>query len=317
MVAVDERRVVVTGATGLIGRKLVARLNELDYQVVAFVRNVARAKDVLPGVDRIVHYSLRSPQVESAHLAGAAAVVNLAGESLFKPFTGRRTLRRVTDDRIVGTKRLAEACSRARPHPRVFVQASSVGIYGFGPPTDEKVSESSSPLDDEYAAGSRAWEDAATKSLEGVRAVLLRFGFVLATEGGGFRWQLEQARKGKVSYFAPGTQWLPWIHIDDVVAVICDAIEDATWSGPYNIVAPEAATAEGFARALAAEIHAPPPTRSARVFAHLFVGSGAVTLLNGRRVVPQRLLERAYRFRHPDLGSAFQSLCAEGVVGSD
>jgi len=301
--------VVISGATGLIGRALVAECNDRGFRVVALARNVERAKNSLSGKAAVVRYSLGDAEVALPDLQGAAAVVNLAGESLFKPFTGRGKLRRATMERVAGTERLASACSRSPVKPQVFIQASSVGVYGFGSPKDEEVSETMAPLDDEYSVGSRAWEDAAIKNLGDIRSVLIRLGYVLAKDGGGLPRQIAQARKGKVSFFAPGRQWLPWIQLDDVVSVIVSAIEDATWQGPYNVVAPDSVTAESFARALAVATGASQPKASPRFLARVFVGAGAATVLDGRNVVPRRLIERRFPFRHPNLGEALVELC--------
>lgn len=159
-------------------------------------------------------------------------------------------MRRATQERINGTQRLAQACARAKNPPDVFVQASSIGVYGFGPPASNIVIEDSAPLPGEHSEGSLAWERAASENLPTTRVVLLRFGYVLAVEGGGLPYQLAQAAKGKVSFFRPGTQWLPWVHLADAVSVILAAIENAAWFGPYNVVAPGAVTAAQFAERL-------------------------------------------------------------------
>jgi uncharacterized protein len=305
--------VVVTGATGLIGRAIVAELARLGYRVVAFVRDVDQARKTLSRASELVQYCLGDSGGFQQALEGAGAVVNLAGESLFKPLTGRRTLRRATQERINGTQRLARACARAKSPPRAFVQASSIGVYGFGSPAPEAVAEDSAAFRGEHSEGSLAWERAARDNLPAARVVLLRFGYVLAGEGGGLPWQLTQARKGKVTFFRPGTQWLPWVHLSDVITIIVSAIEDAAWAGPYNVVAPEAVTAAEFAETLSRVTGARPAKPTPRLFAHLFLGAGAMTVLGGRRVVPKRLLEQGYSFRYGELEPALRDFC--GISG--
>jgi uncharacterized protein (TIGR01777 family) len=301
--------VIVTGATGLIGRALVGELRRRDYRVVAFVRDVDKARSTLAGASELVRYTLADSGGFEQAIEGTAAIVNLAGEPLFRPFTGRRTLRRATQERINGAQRLAQACARAKNPPHAFVQASSVGVYGFGPPAADVVAEDSAPLPGEHSEGSLAWERAARDNLPTSRVVLLRLGYVLAAEGGGLPYQLAQAAKGKVSFFRPGTQWLPWVHLADVVSFIVSAIEDAKWVGPYNLVAPEALTAAQFAEALSRATGARTPRLSPRFFAHLFMGAGAATVLDGRRVIPKRLLEQGYPFRYGELAAALRDLC--------
>jgi hypothetical protein len=299
---------VVTGATGLIGRSLVPALSGAGYRVVVLARDVEKGRRLLPEASEFVRYALRDSEGLEQVLDGVTAVVNLAGESIFKPFAGRMTLRRVTQDRIDGTRRLAQACARAKTPPRVFVQASSVGVYGFGPPAPDTVAEDSVPLAGEHSTGSLAWGRAATEYLPTTRVVLLRLAWVLAADGS-FAYQLAEAAKGKVSFFGPGNQWAPWIHLADVVAFIVAALGDSTLSGPYNLVAPESVTAAQFAETLARVTGARAPSSSARFFAHLFLGPGAITVLNGRHIVPQRLREHGWRFRYADLEPALRDLC--------
>jgi hypothetical protein len=300
--------VVVTGATGLIGRALVAELALRGYRVVAFVRNVDQARRNLRGASEFVRYSLADTGGFEPPLEGAAAVVNLAGDSLFKPFTGRGALQRATRERIRGAQQLAQACARAKNRLRTFVQASSVGVYGFGAPAPDVVTEDSIPLPGEHSEGSLAWEWAARENLPMTRVVLMRLGYVLAAEGGGLPYQLAAAAKGKASFFRPGTQWLPWVHLTDVVSVIVAAIQSTAWLGPYNVVAPDAVTAAQFAETLSRVTGARAPRPSSRLFAHVLMGAGAVTVLDGRQVVPKRLLEQGYSFRYGELAVALRHL---------
>jgi uncharacterized protein (TIGR01777 family) len=282
-------RIAVTGATGLVGRALVAALVADGHPVVALVRDPDRARDSVPGAAEYLAYQ----QEEPLAAAPAGCVVNLAGASLFRPFTGRRHLRKVTRQRVLGTRRLAEA------GPAVLINASSVGVYGFGAPSDEPVDETTAPLPGPYTEGSLAWEAATAQAPPDTRVVLLRMGYVLSADGGGLPWQLRQARNGKVSYYAPGTQWQAWIHLTDVVAVIRAAIADQRWRGAYNVVAPQPVRARQFAETLARVAGAPPPRPAPALLARLFAGAGIV--LGGRRVVPARLTRAGYEFVHTDL----------------
>ena len=284
-------RVAITGATGLIGRAVAAALVDRGYEVVVLARDPRAAREKVPAAAGYLDYQ----QGRSIDLTGVDHVVNLAGESLFRPFTGRRHLDRVTRQRIAGTAGLAGA--------RTLINASSVGVYGFGRPSDEEVDEHTAPLPGHYAEGSAAWEAAADAD----RVVLLRMGYVLAPDGGGLPYQVEQARKGKAAYFAPGTQWLPWIHRDDVVAFVLLALAEDRWRGAYNLVAPEAVRSREFAVTLAEVLGAPPPRSTPALFARLFLGAGAATLLGGRRVVPAALCRAGYRFVHPALADALRA----------
>jgi uncharacterized protein len=296
-------RIAVTGATGLVGRAVVAAMVERGHPVVALVRDPERARGSLPGAAGYVAYRQESDGAWTRTLASVDCVVNLAGASLFRPFTGRRYLRRVTHQRVAGTRRLAAALGTAG----VLINASSVGVYGFGRPSDEVVDEESAPLPGWYAEGSLAWEAATSHAPPSSRVVLLRMGYVLSADGGGLPYQLRQARKGKVSYFKPGTQWLPWIHLSDVVNVVADAIAQERWHGAYNVVAPQQVRSRQFAETLARVAGADPPRPAPAALARLFVGAGADIVLGGRRIVPARLGQAGYAFIHPDLEGALRA----------
>lgn len=301
-------RVAVTGATGLIGRAVVAALLALRYEVVVLARNPHRARDHVPGAADYVAYRQEAAGDLTALLANVDHVVNLAGAPVFRPGTGRRYLHNVTQQRIAGTERLVAALRAAPGH--TLINASSIGVYGFGPPSDEEVDEDTAPLPGRYAAGSAAWEAAAAPASPQTRVVLLRMGFVLAADGGGLPWQLQRARRGKAAYFAPGTQWVPWIHRDDVVQVVLRAVAEKHWRGAYNLVAPQQVRAREFAETLTRVIGSTPPRQTPAILARVFVGAGADILLGSRRVVPARLNQAGYEFTHPTLQDAVRACAA-------
>ncbi|WP_157228675.1 TIGR01777 family oxidoreductase [Nocardia brevicatena] len=304
-----HKRVVVTGATGTVGKALCRRLADRGDQVVAFARNTTAARASLGPEPTYVCFDLGSDGSWTEALEGADAVVNLAGATLFKPFTGRRYLDNVTQQRIEGSRRLAAAIARTTEAPKVLVQASSVGVYGFGALSDEPVTEQTSAYEGVHSRGSAAWE--ATAEISGIRAVLIRMGYVLARDGGGLPHQIQRFRSGKEAYFAPGTQWSSWIHIDDLVSLILCALDDETMAGPYNCVSPTPVRAEDFAGTLAAVVGANRPRKTPSLLAHVILGAGADIVLRGRRVVPERLQAMEFRFQYPTLDPAIRSLTPE------
>jgi uncharacterized protein (TIGR01777 family) len=304
-------RIAVIGATGLIGRAVVAALVAGRHEVAVLARDPSRAREHVPGAGGYVAYRQEEEITGdgAALLAGADHVVNLAGASVFRPFTGRRYLHKVTQQRIAGTERLVAALRAAPARARTLISASSIGVYGFGAPSDEEVGETTPPLPGHYAEGSAEWEAAAEAAGPHTRVVLLRMGYVLAAEGG-LEYQLQQARKGKAAYFAPGTQWLPWIHVDDVVEFVLRAVTEEHWRGAYNLVAPQAVRSREFAETLARVVGSPPPRKSPAVLARMFVGAGADILLGGRRVVPARMSQAGYEFAYPRLEDALRACAA-------
>lgn len=307
-------RIAVTGATGLIGRAVVAALVARRHEVVVLARDPHRAREHVPGACDYVAYRQEQETAGdgTALPADVDHVVNLAGASLFRPFTGHGYLHKVTQQRIAGTERLVAALRAAPARARTLINASSIGVYGFGPPSDEEVDEGTPPLPGRYATGSAAWEAAAEAAGPQIRVVLLRMGYVLAADGGGLPYQLAQARKGKAAYFAPGTQWLPWIHRDDVVEFILRAVTEERWRGAYNLVAPQQVRSREFAETLSRVVGSAPPRKAPALLARVFVGAGADILLGGRRVVPARVSQAGYEFVHPVLEDALHACATTG-----
>lgn len=175
---------------------MVTALLARRYEVVVLARDPRQARERVPGGIDYIAYRQEQHAADdwTSQLASVDHVVNLAGEPLFRPLTGRRYLRKATRQRIVGTERLV-AAMQAAARPRTLINASSVGVYGFGPPADEEVDEDTAPLPGRYATGSAAWEAAAAPAGPRARVVLLRMGYVLTADGGGLPWQLQEARK--------------------------------------------------------------------------------------------------------------------------
>lgn len=303
-------RILVTGGTGFIGRAVVTALAGDGHRLTVLTRDPGRARtNAAPNVE-YARFDISEPALLAGTLDGAKYVVNLAGAPLFKPFTGRRYLRKVTQDRIEVARSLVHAIKHADVPPVSMINASSVGVYGFGASTTAPVDEESAALPGAYASGSMDWEEAATVH-SSTRSIFMRLGFVLSGTGGGLEWQLQSARKGKVSYFAPGTQWLPWVHLDDVVGFVRRAVSDESWTGAYNLVSPHPPTSREFAENLAEVTAAAPPRRSSPVAARIWMGAGADIMLGGRHVVPARLIRAGFTFRHPTLVGSLRACVNE------
>lgn len=210
---VEPRRVIVTGATGLIGRALCAELNQRGDAVVVFSRDPDAAHSRLPGAAEYVAWQPQKSGPWSERLDGASAVVNLAGGPLFT--FGKRLrkadVRAETQSRIQGIRRLVHVMEVASSKPATFVSASSVGTYGYAGFSDDMYIESSPPGDDFWGQDSRGWEEAALDAERlGIRPVVLRTGYVLdATPTGGLAQQVAQFRRGFGGPVLPGRQWLP------------------------------------------------------------------------------------------------------------
>jgi uncharacterized protein (TIGR01777 family) len=295
---------VVTGATGLVGRRLVRRLLATGWAVRAVTRTPANAR--LPaGVEAVDWDGVR---VAPQRLAGASAVVHLAGEPVFGglPTPGRRD--RIFASRVDSTRALVAALGEvpAAERPGVFVCASAVGYYGSR--GEEPLPESAPPGSGFLSDVCVAWEDEARAAeVHDVRVVSLRIGIVLAAEGGALQPMSRAFRFGLGGRLGDGRQWVPWIHVDDLVAMIRAALDDPRWTGPVNAVAPtpvrNAELTETLARVVRRPALVPVPAFAVRAL----LGELAGELLGSRRVVPARAAELGFRFAAPTLREALEA----------
>jgi len=278
-------RVVVTGATGFIGKPLVEHLR-------------ARGDEVIP-LSKSGGADLEIQSAWMDQIDGADGIVHLAGEPLGAQRWDARVKQLIRDSRVEGTRNLVLAIERAQRRPRVLVSASGVDYYpvATGPVEfdDDEVTESDPPGDSFLARVCRDWEaEAYAADKLGARVVTMRTGLVLA-KGGGALAKL----KGPVGRFGTGNQWMSWIHRDDVIAAYATALTDERWQGPINLVTGSVRNYE-FAKARGGWL--PVPAFAVRAAA----GEIASGLLEGRRVVPAKLRSLGFAYSRPTLASAFQ-----------
>jgi uncharacterized protein (TIGR01777 family) len=297
-------RVTVTGATGRIGGTLVAALLARGDEVTVLSRNPERARASLGAVEAVAWDPGAEPAPPAA-LAGRDAVVHLAGEDVAQRWTDDAK-RRIMESREVGTRHLVEGLAAAEPRPRALVSSSAVGWYG--PHGDERLTEDAPAGTDFLARVVAAWEREADRAAElGMRVVKVRTGVVLEREGGALSKMLPAFRLGAGGPVAGGGQYMPWIHLDDIVGIYLAAIDGEDWSGPVNATAPEPATNAEFTRALGRALHRPAVVPVPAFGIRLLYGEMAQMVVNGQRAVPRRALELGYRFRHPELDEALRS----------
>lgn len=297
-------RVTITGATGLIGRKLVAALQQRGDDVTVLSRSPDRAAREL-GVEAVGWQPLQEPAPADA-LAGRDAVVHLLGENVAQRWT-ERARAAIRDSREVGTRNLVAGLRAAQPAPAALVSASAVGYYG--PHGDEIVDESTPPGDDFLATVCVAWEREADGAAGlGMRVVKLRTGVVLDPDGGALAKMLPPFRLGVGGPVAGGRQYLPWIHVDDLVALYLRAVDDADWSGAFNASAPEPVTNRDFSRALGRALHRPAIAPVPGLALRALYGDMAEIVTEGQRAVPRRALEGGHQFTRADLDEALRDV---------
>jgi hypothetical protein len=301
-------KVLISGATGLIGTHLARALCEAGMGVNALVRDTVRAAMRLPAGVTLFPWDVVAGPPPTAAFEGVDVVINLAGESIADGRWSAARRKLLRDSRIVGTRALVNEIHGLATKPRVFIGASAVGYYGDR--GDEILTEASTSGTGFLAELARDWEEETMRAAEsGLRVVVLRNGAVLSREGGFLRKVLPVFRLGAGGRVGSGTQWFPWIHIEDEIALIRHAIATEKVSGVLNGVAPEPVTNRELTAALG-EVLSRPTVLAAPAFAlRLALGDMAdEVLLGSQRVMPVHTLEYGFKFKYPLLRGALRDL---------
>jgi uncharacterized protein (TIGR01777 family) len=306
----EQKRVIVTGATGLIGRPFCRALVEKGYGVIVFSRDPDAAKQKVPDALDYVQWQPAGSGPWAAAVDGAYAVVHLAGEALFGRKVSRQTVEATARSKVESTRELVAAMRTAQQKPAVFINGSSIGYYGFTGFSDEKLTEASAPGVDHWATNNVAWEAAALPAADlGIRTVLLRTGVVFGIEGGALVSQLPQFERGYGGTVAPGTQWFSWIHIDDQVGIMLQILEDERIAGPVNVSAPNPVRHQEYAATVGKVLDKPAGRKVPGWLLKWFVmGEPAEIIIHGRRMVPQKMLEMGYAFQFSECEAAVRDI---------
>ena len=294
-------RVVVSGASGLVGRAVLARLEGRGDTAARLVR-----REGISGV----FWDPKSGRLDCAAAEGADAVVHLAGENVA---SGRWTAQRraeIRDSRVVGTRLLAERLAALARPPSVMVTASAIGFYGD---SGDTVQTEAGALGRGFLAEvCRDWEAAGQPAVrKGIRVVQLRIGPVLSPKGGALRQMLPIFKLGLGGRVGDGRQWMSWITLGDLVRVVEHVLADGELRGAVNAVAPQPVRNSEFTSTLARVLGRPAllPV-PAFVLRAVFGEMADEMLLSSTRVVPERLRERRFHFEHPELEPALRALLA-------
>jgi uncharacterized protein (TIGR01777 family) len=293
--------VAVTGATGMIGSALVARLRARGHTVRRLVRS---PRDVQPG-DAL--WSPNDAALDEHVIEGCDAIVNLAGAPIAERWTEQRK-RDIRDSRVHGTSLLAHTISSMAVKPRVVLSGSAVGYYGNR--GDEQLDEQSTSGTDFLSRIAREWEGAtAPISNAGVRLVLLRTGIVLSAHDGALGKMLTPFKLGVGGPMGDGRQWMSWISLEDHLRAMEHALFSDALHGPVNLVTPDPVRNEDFAATLGKVLSRPALIPVPRFALELAFGEMAdATILASQRVVPRALLATGFQFAHPTLEGALRAV---------
>ena len=304
-------RVLLTGATGMIGRKLAGKLWSDGHEVLGVSRDPDGAEREFPYPIRFISWDQRADSLKDVDI-----VIHLAGEPVAE---GRWTAGRkksIRDSRVKGTRGLVDAIAAlpAGQGPKAVISASAIGFYGDR--GDEELGERSAMGAGFLAEVCRDWELEVLKSSKlaerGVRVAAVRIGVVLAREGGALARLTPLFRAGLGGPVGNGSQWMSWIHVDDLVSILARAVSDESMEGVVNAVAPEPVTNAQFTRALGKALGKPAFLPAPRAALRLAFGEMASVVLASQKVRPRVLEELGFEFAHPSIESAFEELFPGG-----
>ena len=295
-------KIIISGASGLVGCALTSVLRAENHSVFHLVRP---GRALAPGE---IRWDPHSARIDSPELEAADALVHLSGANISERRWTPQRKQMLRSSRIDSTRVLVDSLAQLRQKPRAFVSASAVGYYGNR--GEEILSEASEPGRDFLSLLARDWEAEASRAAQsGIRTVILRFGVILAEQGGALPQMIRPFRFGVGGRLGQGRQWLSWIALEDVVGIVRWAIADSRFHGPVNVVSPAPVRNADFARVLGRVLHRPALFPAPEFMLRLAWGEMAdALLLASQRAVPEQLLAANYRFQFPDLEATLKKI---------
>ncbi|MFN5592806.1 MAG: TIGR01777 family oxidoreductase [Aphanizomenon sp.] len=303
-------KIAISGATGFVGSRLVAKLHAEGHRILVLTRNTTFAQKVFPpqafpNLEIIAYTPIVSGAWQDT-IAGCDGVVNLAGEPIAE---GRWTPERkqeILNTRKLGTQKIVEAIAKSQPQPSVLVNTSAIGYYG----TSETASfdEDSANGKDFLAQVCQEWEAEARKVKDtNVRLVILRFGIILGN-GGALGKMITPFKLFAGGPIGTGQQWFSWIHLDDIVSLIIQALTKSTMEGVYNGTAPQSVSMNDLSTTMGKVMNRPSWLPVPGFAIEAILGDGAKVVLEGQQVLPKRTLESGFEYQYPNLQSALTQI---------
>ena len=300
------RRVFVTGASGLLGGRLIDALVERGDQVVALSRSERRSPDSRSGVHWVRGDLNGEADAALGELLRCDAIVHLAGEPIAAGRWTRRRKERLIDSRVAATQRIVAALEKSAERPGVLLCASASGFYG--PRGEELLDEGSPPGGDFLSRLCADWEEAARRaSALGIRVVSLRFGVVLSPDGGALTPMVRAFRMFAGGPLGPPDRWFPWIHWADAVGAMQFALDRDDVAGPLNLVSPEPARMGEFAKAVGRTLGRPSWLPVPGPLLGIALGEMGEALIPGQHIRPRAIQDAGFEFQHANLSEALRS----------
>lgn len=300
-------KVAITGATGFVGTRLVERLQAEGHQVLILTRNPAGAKRVFPNLEIVAYTPTESGSWQQS-IAGCDAVVNLAGAPIAEDRWTPERKQEILNSRKLGTQKIVEAISQANPKPGVLVNASAIGYYGTS--ETAQFDESSPAGNDFLAKVCQEWEAEAQKVKQtGTRLVILRLGIVLG-KGGALAKMLPPFQLFAGGPIGSGRQWFSWIHREDLVNLILFSLSHPEVEGVLDATAPNPVRMAEFCNILGQVLNRPSWLPVPGFALEVLLGDGAMVVLEGQQVLPQRTLSCGFKYQYPTIKPALEQILA-------
>jgi len=302
-----SKRIIITGATGLIGKKLVNTLINRGDEVIVFSRDVKKAKSIFPKAKECVEWDYRNPDSWKSKLENADAVIHLAGINLFSKRWNVDFKKAILESREVSTKNLVEAIKSCVNKPEVFISASGIGYYGD---CGETVLNENSPKGNDFLADvCEVWERESRKIGDyGIRNVQIRTGLVLSPEDGALKQMLLPFKFFIGGPLGNGKQWSSWLHIDDIVGIYSHAIDNKKNSGAVNAAALNPVSMKEFANTLGKVLNRPSLFPVPKFVLKLVVGEAAEVVTASQRIDVKKIIVSGYKFKFDNLEEALKNL---------
>jgi hypothetical protein len=301
-------KIAIAGATGFVGSRLVAELTAQGHEIVILTRSPQPAQNRFPQAKIVGYTPLKSGEWQQS-ISGCDAVVNLVGEPIAEKRWTPDQKREILTSRQIATQNIVAAINQAAVKPKVLVSASAIGYYGTS--ETAKFDETSPAGKDYLAEVCQAWETAAQQVSSETRLVILRFGIVLAEGGGVLGKMLPVFQSFMGGPIGSGSQWVSWIHRDDLVKLIITALQSDKIQGVYNATAPHPVTMQQLAQGLGEVVNRPSWLPVPSFVLETMLGEGAKLVLEGQQVLPTRTLADGFTFAYPDLKTALTAIIRE------
>jgi hypothetical protein len=302
-----NKKVIITGASGLIGKQLFKELLNSGDEITIFARDPASAKQKLPGAKDYVKWDYLELDPWQKMVDGKNAIIHLAGANISGKRWTEKYKKEILESRIISTQNLIKAIGNSNNKPECFIISSAVGYYGDA--GNETLTEASPSGNDFLSKVCTKWELESHKVDElGIRRVNVRTGVVISADGGALKKMLLPFKFFVGGPLGNGKQWFPWLHIDDIIRIYLFALDNPNIQGPLNAVSPGLITMKNFAENIGEVLHRPSIFSVPNIILKIIIGETAEPILASQRVIPEKLLQSGFKFKFENIENALTDL---------